>query len=402
MLSKKSFPLFNNYPDLIYLDGAATSQTPQVVLDIEREWYEKYNGSTHRGLYKLSVVATNEFEKARLKIAAMFGVLPRETVFTKNTTEGINLIADSYKKYLKSGDSIVISALEHHSNILPWMDIAKEKGAQIKIIPVKDGRISLEGAKRLIDDRTKIVSIAHISNVFGTIQPVKDVAKLALKAGAIMVVDGAQAAPHLSVKPWEIGADCYVFSGHKVYAPNGVGVVFVRQPLAQRLDHFWLGGGTVEQVTESRYKLRPSPWRFEAGTQNSAGAVALGKALEVMHQDLEKHQNKLGWLKTKLYSALTEVGAEIYSPKDLDIPLISFNIKVKRADKIALALDGENIAVRSGYLCAQPLVSQLCPDGVVRASAGLWNDLEDIDKLKTALVNFVSGRVDGAARCRVG
>lgn len=385
MLSKNNFPIFKNNPGLVYLDGGATTQKPTEILDVERRWYEKYNANVHRGLYNLSVIATNEYEKARQQIAGYFSVNPKKTIFVRNTTEGLNLIAQSYKKYLKKGDSIVISALEHHSNILPWREIAKNNGVELKVIDIKGGRIDIASAKKLIDERTKIVSIAHVSNVFGTIQPIKEVADIAHGVGAIVVVDGAQAVAHSHVSPWEIGADAYVFSGHKVYGPNGIGVAFIREKLGQKLDHFLLGGEMVESVLDDSFRPKPGPWRFEAGTPNTAGAVALAKALELFYTDFDSHKKKLDRLKNELFKVLSDFGAEIYSPKDVDIPLISFNLPGRKADEVAIALNKHNIAVRSGHLCAQPLTSKLNENGVVRVSAGLWNEPKDTEKFKAGL-----------------
>lgn len=388
MICKVDFPIFKYYPDLIYLDAGATSQIPDKIIKAQVDWYQKYHANVHRGQYQLSVWATNEYETARSIIANHFGVGTKETIFTKSTTEGINHIARSYKKYLNTGDTIVISELEHHSNILPWREIAKEKAVKLKILKVKDGRVDLENAKLSINNRTKIVSIAHISNVFGTIQPVTEIAKIAHQFRAIVIVDGAQAVAHLRVKPWDLGADAYVFSGHKVYGPTGIGVAFIKESLGQKLDHFLLGGEMVESVSKDKYQLKSPPWRFEAGTPNPAGAVALARSIELLDQDFESHQRKLNDIKKNMYEALVKVGTIIYSPKDYDIPLISFNLKGINSDELALALDNCQIALRSGFLCAQPLVTKLSLDGVVRASAGLWNKPEDIENLKKSLLKI--------------
>lgn len=390
MLNKNDFPIFSNNPKLVYLDAAATSQKPMDVLATERKWYEKYNANIHRGLYNLSALATNEYEKARQQIAGHFSVGTKETIFVRGATEGLNLIAQSYKKYLKEGDSIAISALEHHSNILPWREIAKEKKCELKIIDIKDSRIDLKSAGRLIDQRTKIVSIAHVSNVFGTIQPIKEIANIAHSVGAIMVVDGAQAVAHTQVDLVGLlgEVDGYVFSGHKVYAPNGIGVAFIKERLGQKLDHFLLGGDMAESVQSDSYRLKPAPWRFEAGTPNTAGAVALAKALELFYGDFNNHKKKLDHLKDRLYKGLKGLKSEIYCPEDVDIPLISFNLPGKKADEVAITLNNHDIAVRSGYLCAQPLTSKLNPNGVVRVSAGLWNNEEDVERFVKALLNI--------------
>lgn len=385
MLTRKDFPIFTTHKDLIYFDSGATSQIPKEILNEQIKWYENYNANPHRGLYGLSVWATNEYENARQSIANSFEVKPSETVFVRNTTEGLNLIALGYKKYLKRGDSIVISQLEHHSNILPWVQLAKETGSVLKVIKTVNGRISTDHAEQIIDKRTKIVSISHISNVFGTIQPLKKIAEIARRTDSIVIVDGAQAATHLKIQPWKLGADAYVFSGHKVYAPNGIAVVFIQEQLSQKLDHYLLGGDMVDSVNGLDYKLKSAPWRFEAGTPNSSGAVCLAKALTLLHSDYDNNKNKLDNLKNMIYRVLVSSNSKIYSPSDLDIPLISFDLVNIDADKLAIFLDDNNIAIRSGFLCAQPIVEKLNIRGVARISAGLWNEVSDVQALKTSL-----------------
>jgi len=384
MLSKNDFPIFDTHPNLIYLDAAATAQIPTGVLEVVDKWYSFKNANVHRGLYSLSISATDTYERARHSISNFLHIKPTECVFVRNTTEGMNSIARAYAPFLKPNHSIIISELEHHSTLLVWRTIAKETGASFKIIPVHDGRIRLSDAKNVIDSKTSIVIISHVSNVFGATQPVKEIADYAHTFGATVVIDGAQAVAHMPVHPWELGADAYVFSGHKMYAPHGIGVVCITEKkLAQRLDHFLLGGEMVESVTADSYKLKSAPRRFEAGTPNASGAVGLGRAFELLHDDNNwKHLNKLS---SALFRVIQQSGATLYSPQDGDIPLVSFNFNGIHPDTIALALSENDIAVRSGYLCAQPMTSKLNASGVVRASAGLWNTNEDIEKFGDAL-----------------
>lgn len=387
MLSKKDFPLLQTHSNLIYLDGAATSQVPTGVCSVVDNWYESSNANVHRGLYSLSISATDGFERARHTIADYLSIKPSECVFVRNNTEGMNTLAMTYKKYIKPFHSIVISELEHHSTILPWRAIALETGATLKIIPVHDGIIRFADVKKIIDAKTSIVIISHVSNVFGTVQQVKEIADYAHSFGATVVVDGAQAVAHMPVHPWELGADAYVFSGHKMYGPQGIGVVCMTATLEQKLDHFLLGGDMVESVSSDSTILKSAPWRFEAGTPNAPGAVGLAQAFKLLSHD--DNWKKLHDLSHLLHKVIHIPEVVVHSPRDDGIPLVSFFVLGKHPDDVALTLNENNIAVRSGYLCAQPITSKLDPNGVVRASAGLWNTKEDIEKFGEVLKQII-------------
>ena len=386
MLSKNDFSIFKYHPDLVYLDAAATSQKPQAVIDAISEWYQKYNSNIHRSNNRLSIIATNEYEKARSKIADYFNVNINETVFIKNTTEGINILALGLSKHIKEGDNIIISQLEHHSNLLPWRVLARQKKAKLQIVKIKNTRIDWEDFANKIDTRTKIISLTHASNVLGTLQPIDKIANIFQKLGnkdTVVIIDGAQAVPHLQVDLRGLlgnGVDAYVFSGHKVYGPTGIGVMFITNKLAQKIGMVFYGGEMVEIVNENNEKYSQLPWRMEAGTPNISGAIGLAKALELFYQDFEKHQKYLEDLKKQLIRGLTKIGVKLISPLDCELPIISFVVPNKKPSEITFELDNENIAVRAGFLCAQPLVEKLNKDGVIRVSLGLWNTKEDIDK----------------------
>lgn len=385
MLVKKDFPIFDTRPNLIYLDCAATSQVPEAVIDAVDNWYKQFHANVHRSLYSQSIKATDYYERSRLRIANMFNVKPNETIFVRNTTEALNLLSFGLQNKIKAGDSIVISQLEHHSNILPWRRLSKDTGAKLLVIPCCNGRINLIDAEKMIDKTTKIVAIAHASNVFGTLQPIKEIANIAHKVNAIMIVDGAQAVPHVQVNPWDLGADAYAFSGHKAYGPTGIGVVFIKQSLSQKVEPFLLGGDMVDTVNDINYRLKTMPWRFEAGTPNSAGTIGLAKALELLDKDRETQQEYLDKLKKEVVSILNINNAKIISPQDAELPIISFTLPKYKADDLALKLDDYNIAIRSGYMCAQPLVDKISSTGLARISLGLWNTRSDILALDTAL-----------------
>lgn len=383
MLSKNDFPIFDTHPNLIYLDGAATAQVPTGVIDAVDKWYAQSNANVHRGLYSLSISATDEFERARHTIADYLNIKPAECIFVRNTTEGMNSIARTYSQFIKPHNSIVISELEHHSTILPWREVARQTGAKLKIIPVHNGLVRMVDTQKYIDATTAVVIISHVSNVFGTIQPIKEIADYAHSCNATVIVDGAQAVAHLPVHPWEIGADAYVFSGHKMYGPQGVGVACLTEKLEQKLDQFLLGGDMVESVSSDTTILKSAPWRFEAGTPNAPGAVGLARAFKLLSHD--DNWKKLHDLSHLLQKVIHIPGVVVHSPHDDGIPLVSFSVPDKHPDDVALALNEKNIALRSGYLCAQPITSKLDPNGVVRASAGLWNTKEDIEKFSMSL-----------------
>ena len=283
MTVKTDFPILKN--GLIYLDNSSTSQKPAKVIETVKEYYEQDNANVHRGIYRLAQKATLQYEKAHEVVAKFIGAEFEEVIFTKGTTEGLNLLAYSLGKDLQAGDEIVLSEMEHHSNIVPWQQIATEKGAVLKFIPItKDYRLDMHKAKGLISNKTKIVSVVHMSNVLGTINPVQEIAELAHKARAVMIVDAAQSVPHMKVNVKELNCDFLVFSGHKMCAPTGIGVLYGRKELLETMQPFLYGGDMIREVSFTQASWNDLPWKFEAGTPNMAGAAGLMTAVEYLEQ----------------------------------------------------------------------------------------------------------------------
>lgn len=391
MLSKKDFPLLVKNKNLVYLDSAATTQKPEMVLDSILDWYTTFNANTDRGLYDLSIQASNTFQQARESIADLFGVMPNETIFIKNATEGFNLLANGLLRQLKPGQNIVISGLEHHSNYLPWLNLSKRLKLELRIIPIKDHRINMKIAAKLIDSDTAILSASHASNVLGYLNPIKELASLAHRNNALVIVDGTQVVPHQKVYPWEIGADAYIFSGHKAYGPNGSGVIFLKESIAYKIDPLLLGGDMVESVNDNVVRYKESPYKFEGGTQNPAAQVGLSVALSELckrRPEVIKHEQEL--IK-QLEEKLTNPKVIIHNPNP-DLPILTFSLKALHCHDVASLLNEQQIAVRAGFLCAEPLVRQLNEQGVVRVSLGLYNTESDIDKLVQVL-NEICERV---------
>jgi len=382
--TKTDFPILKN--NLIYLDNSSTTQKPAKVIEAIKKYYQEENANVHRGIYKLAQKATVLYEKAHEVVAKFIGAEFEEIIFTKGTTEGLNLLAYSLGKNLKEGDEIVLSEMEHHSNLVPWQQIAKEKGAVLKFIPItKDYLLDMDKAKELISNKTKIVSIAHMSNVLGTINPVKEIAELAHKVGAVMVVDAAQSVPHMSVNVNELNCDFLVFSGHKMCAPTGIGVFYGRKELLETMSPFLYGGDMIREVSFTQASWNDLPWKFEAGTPNMAGAAGLLAAIEYLQEigmeNIAAHgQNLTRYALEKLSAihGLTIVGSINTENRG---PVISFNIEGMHPHDLSEMLDKENIAVRGGFHCAMPLFSKLELDGSIRASFYIYNTKEDIDKL---------------------
>ena len=387
---RKDFPILstkvNNKP-LAYLDNAATSLTPESVIKAMNSYYHTYNANVHRSIHTLGEKATQEYEDAHRKVAKFINASFEEIIFTRGTTESLNVLAYSLTKKLKKGEEIVLTEMEHHSNIVPWQEYAKEKGLIIKYIKVdKDGRLNLKNAEKLITDKTKIVSITHMSNVLGTINPVKEIGKLAHSHGAYFVVDGAQSVPHLKVDIKEMDCDFFAFSGHKMMGPTGIGVLYGKKKLLEAMDPFMYGGDMISEVSFKAATWNELPWKFEAGTPNIAGGIGLGAAVDYL--------NGIGMEKIREYEeylaeyALKKVGEieniEIYGPLEVKErgAAISFNIKGVHSHDVSTILDRYGVAIRGGHLCAMPLVkSVLGVNSVCRASLYIYNTLEEIDRL---------------------
>mgnify|MGYP001620080663 FL=1 len=389
---KNDFPILKNV--LIYLDNSSTTQKPVKVIEAIKNYYEQDNANVHRGIYKLAQKSTILYEKAHEVVAGFIGAEFEEVIFTKGTTEGLNLLAYSLGKNLQAGDEIALTEMEHHSNIVPWQQIAQEKGAVIKFIPItKEYRLDLEKAKELITAKTKIVSIVHMSNVLGTINPVKELAELAHTVGAAMIVDAAQSVPHTPINVKGLNCDFLVFSGHKMCGPTGIGVLYGRKELLETMQPFLYGGDMISEVTFEQATWNELPWKFEAGTPNLAGAAGLMAAVEYLQEigmeQVETHGQEL--TKYALEKLSTVPGLTIIGPATTENrgPVLSFTIDGIHPHDLSEMLDKKNIAVRGGFHCAMPLFSKLVVDGSIRASFYLYNDKEDVDHLVKAVKNII-------------
>lgn len=388
---KGDFPILKN--GLIFLDSSATTQKPTKVIEAVKEYYEQDNANVHRGIYALAQRSTILYEKAHEVVAKFIGAEFEEIIFTKGTTEGLNVLAYSLGKDLKKGDEIVLSEMEHHSNIVPWQQIAKEKGAAIKFIPVtKDYRLDMDKAKELITNKTKIVSVTHMSNVLGTINPVKEIAEMAHRIGAVLIVDAAQSVPHLPVNVKDLNCDFLVFSGHKMCAPTGIGVLYGKKELLEKMHPFLYGGDMIREVTFEQSSWNDLPWKFEAGTPNMAGAAGLTAAIEYLQEigmeNIAAHDRELTKYALGKLSAIPEV--KILGPSVGNKgPIISFIVEGMHSHDLSESLDKENIAVRGGFHCAMPLFSKLGVDGSIRASFYIYNGKEDVDRLTEAVMTII-------------
>jgi cysteine desulfurase/selenocysteine lyase len=375
---------------LVYLDSAASSQKPRVVLDAERDFYETTNANIHRGVYALSAEATRRYDAARAAVAAYLGAAhAHEVIFTRGTTEAINLVAQSWgRPRLHAGDEILLTEMEHHSNIVPWQLVAEQTGAIIRAAPVTDsGELDLEAFARLITDRTRIVAVAHVSNALGTINPVRHLADLAHAAGAILVVDGAQAAPHLPLDVQALGADFYACSSHKMLGPTGVGALYGRESLLDAMPPWQGGGDMINTVSFSGSTWAPLPAKFEAGTPNIAGAVGFGAAVAYIEQigrdRIAEHEHELLVYAT---GRVAEVrGLRIIGTAPLKASVLSFVMDGIHPHDIGTVLDSEGVCIRAGHHCAQPLMKRMGVPATARASFALYNTEADADVLVASL-----------------
>lgn len=390
---KKDFPVLNqivNDEPLVYLDNAATTQKPLKVLAAIKDYYENDNANVHRGVHTLAERATEKYEAAREKVRHFINAKStKEVLFTRGTTTSINWVAQFAGQILKAGDEIVISIMEHHSNIVPWQEVAKKTGAILKFVYLKDGQLDMDDLRKKITNQTKFVSIAHVSNVLGTINPVEEITKIAHEHGAYMVVDGAQSTPHMAIDLQKMDVDFFAFSGHKMMGPTGIGVLYGKEELLNQFEPVEFGGEMIDFVYESHSTWAELPWKFEAGTPNIAGAIALGATIDYI-QELgidQIHQHEIELI-DYLMPKLQEIdGLKIYGPKD-NVKrggLIAFNIEGLHPHDVATALDMEGVAVRAGHHCAQPLLNYLETPATARASFYLYNTKADCDKLVEAL-----------------
>ncbi|MEB2270863.1 cysteine desulfurase [Bacillus safensis] len=389
---REQFPILHqqvNGHDLVYLDSAATSQKPRVVIDAMNEYYRSYNSNVHRGVHTLGTRATDAYEGAREKVRAFIHASSvQEIIFTRGTTTALNTVAISYARAnLKEGDEIVITHMEHHANIIPWQQAAKATGATLKYIPLQeDGTLSLEDVKQTITHQTKIVAVTHVSNVLGTINPIKEIAKIAHDHGAIIVVDGAQSTPHMQIDVQDLDCDFFAFSGHKMCGPTGIGVLYGKKDLLNNMEPAEFGGEMIDFVDLYDSTWKELPWKFEAGTPIIAGAVGLGKAIDFLNdigmEEVSCYEHQLATYALERFKELD--GATVYGPQRR-AGLVTFNLDDVHPHDASTVLDTEGVAIRAGHHCAQPLMKWLGVSATARASFYLYNTEEEIDKLIAAL-----------------
>lgn len=396
---REDFPIFKKLPNLIYLDNAATTHKPIQVIEAMREFYSEFNANIHRGLYELSKKATKVYEDAHEKVAKFINAYSwDEVIFTKNSTEALNIIAYSLaSKYIKPGDEIVVSVMEHHSNLLPWIKVTEVKNAIVRVVKVNEnGHLDYSQLESIASEKTKIISITHASNVLGTINNIKKIVDIARKFNALVVVDGAQSVPHLSIDVRDLGIDFLVFSGHKMLGPMGIGVLWGRKQILEELPPIIYGGDMVKNVNinisdgiivSKNIVYNDLPWKFEAGTPNVVAAVGLVEAIEYLNRvginNIKEHERMLLEYTIKLLNETLEDKVNILGPRKIGerVGIISFNIKGVDPHVVASILSLNNIAVRAGFHCAQPLHEFLgFRKGSVRASFYIYNDVDDVEK----------------------
>ncbi len=376
---------------LVYLDSAASAQKPQAVIDAERAVYECYYSNIHRGVHRLSQLSTEAYEKARESVRRFLNAAQaREIVLLRGTTEAVNLVAQTYgRRHVGAGDEVLITALEHHSNIVPWQLLCEEKGARLRVAPI-DGRgvVDLEAFERLLSPRTRIVSVAHVSNALGTVNPVRRMTELAQAAGAVVMIDGAQAAPHLALDVRALGCDFYAFSGHKVYGPSGTGALYGRAALLESLPPWQGGGDMIASVSFERSTWNELPYKFEAGTPNIAGGIALGAALEWVEARglaaLAAYEDELLRYGTQTLSAIP--GLRLIGTAPDKASVLSFVLDGVHPHDVGTILDFEGIAVRTGHHCAQPVMDFFGIPATSRASLACFNTRAEIDALARGIL----------------
>jgi len=378
----------NGYP-LIYLDNAATSQKPQVVIDSIVDYYSNYNANIHRGVHSLSQEATDAYELARQKIQKHFKAAnSREIIFTSGTTHSINLVASGFSKLLKKDDEIIVSEMEHHSNIVPWQMLCDKTGARLKVIPMnEEGTLELGEYEKMLSDKTKLVFVNHVSNAIGTINPIKEIINKAHKFGAAVLIDGAQACPHSVPDLQELNVDFYVVSAHKMCGPTGVGILYGKEHWLEKLPPYQGGGEMIKEVTFKKTTYADLPHKFEAGTPNIAGGIAFGVAIDYLNEigfdAIENYENEL--LKYATEKLLEIEGLRIYGSGSEKTAVISFNIEGIHPYDIGTIVDKLGIAVRTGHHCAQPIMDFYKISGTVRVSFAFYNTKKEIDTLIEAL-----------------
>jgi len=389
---RAEFPILNqkvNKKPLVYFDNAATSQKPQVVIDAVSTYYKTINANIHRGVHTLSQVATEAYEESRQKIQAHFNIRHNyEVIFTRGTTESINLVASGFSQLLNKGDEVIISHLEHHSNIVPWQLACEKSGAVLKVIPINEkGELILEDFDALLSDKTKVVAVNHISNTLGTINPIKEIIDKAHKVGAAVLIDGAQAAPHLKVDVQALDCDFYCVSAHKMYGPTGIGFLYGKEKWLNKLPPYHGGGEMIKTVTFEKTTYADLPHKFEAGTPNIADGIAFGTCIDYINtigiKNMAQQENDL--LAYGTQKLLEIEGLKIYGTSAQKTSVISFNIKGIHPFDIGSIVDKLGIAVRTGHHCTQPIMDFYGIPGTVRGSFAFYNTIEEVDALVAAV-----------------
>ena len=383
---KKDFPILNrkiNGNKLVYLDSAATSQKPKQVIKSIVDYYENYNSNVHRGIYKLSEEATIAYENARSKVASLINASPEEVIFTKGTTDSINMLSNMLSRNLKKDDEIILTEMEHHSNLVPWQIISKEIGLKLKFLRVsEEGKLSTDELLNLISPKTKIIAITHVSNVLGTVNPIKEISRIAHEHNILVAVDGAQSVPHMPIDIRSLDVDFFSFSGHKMLASTGIGVLYGKKNLLENLDPVSYGGGMINKVSLESSSWAELPWKFEAGTPNIQGAISMDAAISYLNmiglEKIQKHEKELTDYAVELLDNIK--GITLYGPKNKS-GIISFNLEKVHPHDTAAILDSYGVSVRAGHHCAMPLMKALGINGTTRVSLYLYNSYQDIDIL---------------------
>ncbi|HEM4267028.1 TPA: cysteine desulfurase [Streptococcus suis] len=391
---RKDFSILDqvvNDEPLVYLDNAATTQKPQQVLDVLADYYQKDNANVHRGVHTLSERATARYEAARQKVADFIQAKSsKEILFTRGTTTSLNWVAQFAKEILQPDQEVIISVQEHHSNIIPWQQACQQTGAKLRYVTLKDGELDMDHLRSLLSSKTKFVSLAHVSNVLGSVAPIGEIAELVHQVGAYLVVDGAQSVPHMAVNVQELDVDFYAFSGHKMLGPTGIGVLYGKEELLNRMSPVEFGGEMIDFVYEQTATWKELPWKFEAGTPNIAGAIGLGAAIDYLTEiGMDAIQAHEAELVDYVFPKLQAIpGLTIYGSQDLSkrTGVIAFNLDDLHPHDVATALDYEGVAVRAGHHCAQPLLRYLQVPATVRASFYIYNTKADCDKLVEAII----------------
>jgi cysteine desulfurase/selenocysteine lyase len=389
---RADFPILSqtvNGKPLVYFDNGATSQKPQVVIDAEVKYYQEINANIHRGVHTLSQLATDAYEVARGKVKDHINAKhAHEVLFTSGTTHGINLVSNGFASILKPGDEVVVSSLEHHSNIVPWQMLCEKTGAILKVIPINDnGELIIEEFDKLLSDKTKIVTVNHISNALGVINPIKYIIDKAHSVGAAVLIDGAQAVPHLKPNVQELDCDFYAFSGHKMCGPTGTGILYGKEEWLNKLPPYQGGGEMIKEVTFEKTTYADLPHKFEAGTPNIAGGIVLGTAIDYLNEigfdKIHEYENELLEHATKRLNEIE--GIRIYGNTKNKASVVSFNIDGIHPYDVGSIIDKLGIAVRTGHHCAQPIMNFFCIPGTIRASFSFYNTKEEIDAMVDAV-----------------